>query len=152
MKRPILAVLAVTLTVSACGRVAESRFNPFNWFGRDRSETVAVDAAGATVDGRQLVSQVTELAVDATPGGAIVRAVGLPPTQGFWDAGLVRVNSADPSVVIYEFRVVPPLERRAQSTQQSREIIVGADISKIALAGVRTIVVRGLSNQRSVRR
>lgn len=152
MNRSILAMLAVTLTLSACGRVADSRFNPFNWFGRDRSEAVAVDADAATVDGRQLVSQVTELAVDATPGGAIVRAVGLPPTQGFWNAELVRVNSADPSVVVYEFRVVPPLERRAQSTQQSREIIAGADLSNFALSGVRAIVVRGLSNQRSVRR
>lgn len=152
IKRPLLAALAVTLTISACGRVADSRLNPFNWFGRDRAETIAVDAEAATVDGRQLVSQVTELAVDATPGGAIVRAVGLPQTQGYWNAVLERVDTADPSIIVYEFRVVPPPGPRRQSTQQSREIIAGASLTNGALAGVRNITVRGLRNQRSVRR
>lgn len=152
IKRPLLAALALTVTISACGRVADSRLNPFNWFGRDRAETVAVEAEAATADGRQLVAQVVELAVDATPGGAIVRAVGLPPTQGFWDAELVRINSADPTAIVYEFRVLPPLEPRRQSTQQSREIIAGASLTNGALAGVRSVTVRGLQNQRSVRR
>lgn len=150
--KPLLAALAVTLTISACGRVADSRLNPFNWFGRDRSETVEVAPEAATRDGRQFVAQVTELAVDPTPGGAIVRAVGVPPTQGFWDAELVRVQTQDPSQVVYEFRVVPPLQRRAVGTVGSREIIAGASLSNIALQGVRSITVVGQSNRRSVRR
>ena len=151
MRTPILAVMAISLTVGACGRVAESRFNPFNWFGRESVETVAANA-DVTTDGRQLVDQVTELAVDQTPGGAIIRAVGLPPVQGFWDAELVRVNSADPSLAVYEFRVLPPLKRRAQSTTQSREIIAGAALSNRQLASIRGIVVRGQRSQRTVSR
>ncbi|WP_298290644.1 hypothetical protein [uncultured Litoreibacter sp.] len=152
MTKPLLASLAVILTLSACGRVADSRLNPFNWFGRDRAETIEVQPEAATNDGRQFVEQVTELAVDATPGGAIIRAVGVPPTQGFWDAELVRIQTPDPANVVYEFRVVPPLQRRAQGTVASREIIAGASLSNIALQGVRTITVRGLRNQRTVRR
>ncbi len=152
MTKPILAALAVTLTMTACGRVSESRLNPFNWFGRDRAETVAVDAQAATNDGRQFVEQVTELAVDPTPGGAIVRAVGVPPIQGFWDAELVRVETQDPSQVVFEFRVLPPLERRIAGTVGSREIIAGASLSNAALQGVRSITVVGQRNRRSVRR
>ena len=151
MKTPILAVMAISLTVGACGRVAESRFNPFNWFGRESVETVAANAE-VTTDGRHLVDQVIELAVDQTPGGAIIRAVGLPPVQGFWDAELVRVNSADPSLAVYEFRVLPPLERRAQSTTQSREIIAGAALSNRQLSNIRAIIVRGQRSQRTVSR
>lgn len=152
MKTPILTVLAASLVLSSCGRIADSRFNPFNWFGRDRSEAVQVDAEQATIDGRQLVSQITELAVDRTPSGAIIRAVGLPPTQGFWDAELVRIESEDPSLAVYDFRVLPPLERRAVSTQQSREIIAGAALSNRQLANIRGIIVRAQQNQRSVSR
>jgi len=151
IKSPLLAVLAATLTLSACGRVADSRLNPFNWFGRESVETVAANAEVIT-DGRQLVDQVTELAVDATPEGAIIRAVGLPPVQGFWDAELVRVQSADPSLAVYEFRVLPPLKRRAQTAPQSREIIAGAALSNRQLSGIRGIVVRGQRSQRSVSR
>jgi len=151
IKTPLLAVLAATMTLSACGRVADSRLNPLNWFGRESVETVAANAEVIT-DGRQLVDQVTELAVDATPEGAIIRAVGLPPVQGFWDAELVRVESADPSLAVYEFRVLPPLVRRAQSTPQSREIIAGAALSNRQLASIRSIVVRGQRSQRSVNR
>lgn len=152
MTKPLLAALAVTLTLTACGRVADSRLNPFNWFGRDKSETIAVAPQAATIDGRQLVDQVTELAVDATPNGAIIRAVGVPQIQGFWDAELVRVETQDPSLVVYEFRVVPPFQRRAQGTVGSREIIAAASLSNIALQGVRSISVVGLRNKRSVRR
>lgn len=152
MNKALLTALALSLTLTACGRVADSRFNPFNWFGRDSSRTVAVDDDLVRADGRQLVGQITELAVDPSPNGAIIRAVGLPPTQAFWDAELVRVGSDDPSVVIYEFRVLPPPERRAQSTQQSREIIAGAALSNRQLDTVRAIVVRGQQNERIVRR
>ncbi len=151
IKTPLLALLAATVTLSACGRVADSGLNPFNWFGRESVETVAANAEVIT-DGRQLVDQVTELAVDATPEGAIIRAVGLPPVQGFWDAELVRVQSADPSLAVYEFRVLPPLERQAQSTPQSREIIAGAALNNRQLASIRGIIVRGQRSQRSVSR
>lgn len=152
MKTSILTVLAISLVLSSCGRISESRLNPFNWFGRDRSEPVQVEATQATVDGRLLVQQVTELAVDQTPGGAIIRAVGLPPTQGFWDAELIRVEAEDTSLAVYEFRVLPPLERRRQSTQQSREIIAGASLTNRELSRIRAIIVRGQSNQRTVSR
>lgn len=147
--RPLLALLAVTLILSACS----TRLNPLNWFGRDRAEVVTVAPdANVTRDGRRFVDQVVQLAVDATPNGAIVRAVGLPPTQGYWDAELVRVRTDDPSAVVYEFRVVPPLRPSRQSTQQSREIIAAASLSNRALQGVRSISVVGARNRRSVRR
>ncbi|MEM7470988.1 MAG: hypothetical protein AAF340_06505 [Pseudomonadota bacterium] len=151
MSKSILIILATSLTLTACGRVAESRFNPFNWFGRDRGETV--EAASPVVQERRgLVADVVSLTVDRTPGGAIIRAVGVPQTQGFWDAELVRVETEDTSIALYDFRVSPPFERRAVSTQQSREIIVATSLNNIALETIRQIVVRGQNTQRVVRR
>ncbi|PTX55721.1 hypothetical protein C8N43_0363 [Litoreibacter ponti] len=152
MTRSVLAILALCLTVTACGRVADSRLNPFNWFGRDRDEQAEVVDERFINDPRQFVAQVTSLQVDPTPEGAIIRTVGLPPVQGFWDAELVEVDIEDPTTLTYEFRVAPPPVRTRQGTVQSREIIAGAAVSNRRLATVRTITVIGQSNRRAVRR
>jgi hypothetical protein len=152
MSKSLLAALSLVLVVSACGTVRDSRLNPFNWFGRDTEEVVTVDGDQIVVDGRRLADQIISLNVDSFPGGAIVRTVALLPTQGYWDAELVEIESENPAEVIYEFRVLPPVAQRAQSTQRSREIIAGASLSRARLENVRTIVVVGAQNRRSVRR
>ena len=147
MLRATLA-LALILSLAACG----TRLNPFNWFGGDREERIAVTEPVADPgDARQLVAEVVELSVDATSQGAIVRAMGRPPVQGFWEAELVEV-AREGSSLTYEFRVFPPITRTREGTPQSREVIVGASLSNFDLAGIRTITVIGAENRRSVNR
>ena len=148
MLRATLA-LALILSLAACG----TRLNPFNWFGGDREERNAVIEAASpeTTDGRQLVAEVVDLAVDPTPQGAIVRAMGRPPVQGFWEAELVEVERSDGGIV-YEFRVFPPITPTREGTPQSREVIVGANLTNADLSGIRTVTVIGAQNRRSVTR
>lgn len=143
----LLVTLALVLGLSACG----TRLNPFNWFGADRDEPVAAVESEGTVDNRRLVTQVLSLEVDPYPGGAIIRAMGLPPMQGFWEADLVEVSRADGTLVM-EFRVFPPVTATREGTQRSREILAGTSLTNQALAGLRTITVQGQTNQRSVSR
>jgi len=102
-------------------------------------------------DQRQLVAEVVDLSVEPTTQGAIVRAMGRPPVQGFWEAELVEVERNEGSLV-YEFRVFPPLSPTRQGTPQSREVVVGANLTNFDLAGVRTITVLGAQNRRTVSR
>ncbi len=144
-------VVAVAM-VSACGRVAESRFNPLNWFGGDR-ETRDVAPATEASDPRPVVDQVIQLSVDEAPGGAVVRAVGLPATQGHWAAALVpEARQTLPGVLTFTFRIVPPASATRISTQQSREVVAATFLSDQSLAGVREIRVLGARASRSVRR
>lgn len=152
MSRSLLAALSLVLVLSACATVRDSRINPFNWFGKDTAETVTVDGETLIVDGRRLAASITSLKIDAFPGGAIIRTIGLPPTQGFWDAELIEIDSENPSEVFYEFRMSPPIGPRRASTQRSREIIAGATLSRARLEDVRTITVIGAQNRRTVRR
>lgn len=144
------AVLAV-LAVAGCG-IGQSRLNPLNWFGNSSSEARAIAAAEAAGPSIPLINQVLSLTVDRTPGGAIISTVGLPPTQGFWEAELVRVPTEDTSVMLFDFRILPPLEQRRVGTQPSREVLAGTLVSNQDLAGIRTIAVQGTQNRRSVRR
>ena len=155
MKTSTTVLLVAVLTLGACGKVRESRLNPFNWFGRSAERTVTQTAAPAMPDdGRILVTQVTDMEVARQPGGAIVRATGLPPTQGFWDASLVAENSGDPvdGVLTFRFVVAEPFSASRVSTPQSREVTAAAYVSNIKLDNVQQIVVLGAQNSRSSRR
>ncbi|MFA5538913.1 MAG: hypothetical protein WCZ72_11335 [Gemmobacter sp.] len=149
MRKPLIAALAMVLFVGACGAARESRLNPFNWFGRsEQTAAVAVE----TADTRPLVEQVVTLAVEPTSDGAIVRATGLPPTQGWWDGALVLYDSGREDTIAYRFVLAPPSEARRVSTPQSREVTVATHLSRIRLEGIRTITVTGAGNARSARR
>ncbi len=169
MRAPLLAGLALTLALGACAGVRESRLNPLNWFGRSeaRASTV-VRGTGLErpADPRPLVDQVTAMTVEAIPGGAILRATGLPPTQGFWLAELVRVDTIlettgadgtvtrvrDTGVLVFDFRLAPPPYQALPGTPVSREIEVATYLTVNDLAGVSRIVVRGLRTERVIRR
>ncbi len=141
-------ILSVILTLAAC----ESRINPFNWFGGDREQRVRVepDASGrpVVVDGRVLANELIQMSVEQTTTGAIVRATGIVPVQGFYDAELVLVERTETSVV-YEFRVEQP---RANAIAGVQQISVATELTVGELAGVRSITVIAGNNRRSVSR
>ncbi len=147
----LIAMISMVAFLAACGAVRDSKFNPFNWF-KPAVETLEV--AEDAVDPRGLVDQVASLKIDRLPGGAIIHAVGLPQTQGFFDGELVPLNGEfpDKGALVYEFRVIPPLQPEPAGVKRSREILVGYFVSDQTLIGVRRIVVIGLNNRRSARR
>ncbi|MCV2870399.1 hypothetical protein OEW28_17435 [Defluviimonas sp. WL0002] len=158
MRKPatIIMAVAVALSLAGCATIRDSRLNPFNWFGRSEETSVQVPetASGIPNDPRLLVAQVTALEVARMPGGAIVRATGLPPTQGWWKAELVAENGGDPvdGVMTYRFVLAPPVEAQPASTTQSREVTAAAYLSNVKLEQIRTVVVIGETNSRSSRR
>jgi hypothetical protein len=141
-----LALVAILCLVTACAGARTSRLNPLNWFGPGRAAPATELVAAEAEDPRALVAQVTKLVVEPTPGGAIVRATGLPPTQGYWEAELVEVETEDPETLTFDFRIFPPLTANRAGTPISREVVVAIDVSNIALAEVSRITVQGATN------
>ena len=138
--------LAGIAPLAACG----TRLNPFNWFGR--GEETEIVPAEAVVDPRPLVPQVTRLVVDPHPSGAIIRATGLPPRQGWYDGALLRVPGTEPGVLGYQLRAYAPHYQTLVSTPASRELVVATFVNSDTLAGVREIRVSGEFNALSARR
>ncbi len=151
MKTPFAVIFLSVVLLAGCA----SKFNPLNWFGGSREETLK-DAEIPTeiADLRGLVAQVTHLEIKKTGGGAIIYAVGLPPTQGYWDAELIGEFDEQPvnGVLTYTFRIQKPFGFENISTPYSREVNVGYFVSNQTLEGVKTIRVLGANNARSARR
>lgn len=148
MKTSLLAAMVMMVLLGAC----QSRLNPFNWFGRSAPvEKVLVTDAEAA-DPRLLVDEVLSLDIEAFPGGAIIRAEGRNPTQGYWDAELVARPIETDGVLIYDLRLLPPVERTDVNTQRSRQVAVAVSLSDVKLDGIREIIVQGARNARAVRR
>ncbi len=147
-----LIAITLILGLAAC----ESRFNPFNWFSGGEETVALYPEGGFPVDNdpRVVVSEVSELVVLRASGGAIIRATGIPPRQGYWDGELVAENDETPvnGVLTYVFRVAEPFVETRASTPYSRQVIVAHFISDTKLAGVSQIRVLGELNSRTARR
>lgn len=155
MSTKIAALLVTSLLLSACG---ESRLNPLNWFSRAEPEpqnvvVTMVNGRPEYVEGRVLINHVSEFFVDRREGGAILRAVGIAPTQGWFNAELVPVsNVPEGGVLTFEFRIEEPYGFQIEGSERTREIYVSRFISDAAMSGVSRIRVLGATNAMTARR
>ncbi len=149
--KPFIVLTISAALLAGCG---SSKLNPFNWFGGSESEKIDVPEYEISRDARQMVDQVLSFKIDRTPGGAILRVVGLPPTQGYWNGELVAKNEGKPEkgVLTFEFHIEEPATFERAGTPISREVIVAYYITNNSLVGVRSIRILGTKNARSVRR
>lgn len=152
IKLPI--VLAATLSLGACTTVRQSSFNPFNWFGSSRAAPTGATApalAAKTADNRPLIAQVISMSVLPTDTGAIVRATGLAPDQGWYDAALVPENDGQPvnGTLTLRFVAKPPPAPAGVSTPPSRMITAAYRVDRFTLAALRRVTVTGAQNARS---
>lgn len=174
MSRSIATLLALSVTLSACG---ESRLNPGNWFGRSREAPVEQTAEQtnpliprerngffnsrrareeANAYRGQPVDQISGIVIEQVPGGAIVRAEGVSRFQNVYDVRLTPVaEDGKPINGVLQFRleaVIPDKPIRGGS-EQVRTILAGVALTNQDLEGVNAIRVAGVQNaQISARR
>jgi hypothetical protein len=151
--RPILT-LTLCAGLAGCGDSSMNSLDPFGWW-QDEEVPVQVSPDGEPVDPRPLIGEVTSLVAEPAPGGVIIRATGLPPTQGFWDAALTPDNPEltpdEDGILGFDFRAAPPLVAQGVGSARAREIVTGYFLSNQDLAGIRSVTVRGERNARSIR-
>jgi len=99
------------------------------------------------------VDQVTDLQIERTSTGAIVRATGLTLRQGAFDVRLLRDNDevSEDGVLTYTLRALQPVSM-PQGPQRTRTIRAADYISKDDLSRVRVIRVSGARNVRTTSR
>ena len=167
MTKTISVLLLSTLVLTSCGSVRDSRFNPFNWFGRSSSEPVAAsEDVNPLIPRRRAsifrterddsyrgwnVAQVTELLVERRPGGAIIRATGVTNYQGPFELKLIKLEEeSDADTLSYALRAYQP--REAVGGQRSRTVTAALWLTDNELVGIREIRVVAEQNVRTTRR
>lgn len=153
-------ISAVALVVALSGCDTGVSLNPVDWFGpKDDVELVVLEpeagwAATEAQEYRGPVTQVTSLNIERATGGFIIRATGLPPRLGYWDADLVADNDGYPEngVMSYTFRIAPPPWRTRQSSTAARSVTVATYVSELSLKGATRIRVTGANNSLVARR
>ena len=168
--RTVLTLLVIsTLVLSSCSRWRDSRANPSNWFGKSRSAPVAATEEHTnplipqqtsifrrdkrdTYDGT-LLAEVTDLVIERTSTGGIVRVTGMSNLQGAHDVRLISDNDGEPvdGVLTFELKALQP-EDQGIGTQTARTVRAGRYVSSQVLERTRTIRVVGALNERTTRR
>ena len=150
--------LALVLALAGCGgsnRDPQERTAFGRWIrGEDRIERLEPAPDIIRTDNRVLVGEITRILAEEVPGGVILWAEGLPPTEGYHSPGLVQIepDSAERGTLFYEFRVAPPPRPAPVGNAETRMMIEAIFISDIALEGITQATVIGQSNRRSTRR
>lgn len=171
MRISIAALLITGLTLSGCSSWQGSRVNPTNWFGKSKNAPVAAseDNVNALIpkveesvlftnpdDGQPglgvPVDSVTELKIEQTPSGAIIRATGLGARQGAHNVQLVLNEGEDSGTLDYAFRATYPEYATPVGTEQSRVLQVAISMTHQDLAGIKLIRVSSETNARETRR
>ncbi len=174
MQKLTILVLVGVLTTGACS----TRLNPFNWFDGGRSEPVQapreVEETNPLIPERERVrlnlfgfrdkdeeypggpvDQVSGLVIERVPGGAVIRATGLPDYQGAYGVRLEPANEDEvpvDGVLTYRLEVIRPDRARVGGSEPLRRVTVARRVTDNQLAGVRTIRVEGLRNAQTSRR
>jgi hypothetical protein len=166
MRKITSALLVASLVLAGCGTVRESRFNPFNWFGRGQVEPVQTTAANPLIpETRQgvfanrraaapkpadapLAAQVGDLAVERIAGGALIRATAVSDTVGAFRVVLVPENDGIPvdGVLTYSLRAFTAPAGSVPMPERARSHVAALRVSDQDLAGVRTIRVQAERN------
>lgn len=177
MRKSIPLLLACGILLAACSGWSSSRVNPTNWFGGSTSASAPQEVTDVETNplipqsedrvrlfsrrspppdenpNLVLVETVTELHIDATPSGAIIRAEGLAFRQGAHEARLRLIeNEDDPTTLAYEFVVAYPEFATVQGAERTRTLAAARTVSAQDLNGIRTIRVSGKGNVRESRR
>ncbi|TKZ20751.1 hypothetical protein FAP39_09495 [Shimia litoralis] len=163
MKHTLGVLLVVTMALGAC----QSRWNPVNWFGD--SEEIAVPEGEINplipeksqlvtrpeaVYGGLPVYKVTDVKIEKTAGGAIIRVAGVAAVQGVHTVKLQPPSEGQNTkgVLVYNLLAIHPRPAPGVGTEQSREIHVAHSLTEQQLAGISTIKIVAANNARQVRR
>jgi hypothetical protein len=144
MQRRFFLIGGALGLVAGCG----GRLNPFKWF--QRQPKVAVEAAPETADPRGLMARLLEVKIEETTSGVLLRATGLAPMQGYYDAELVGLPLDESGVKTFEFRVSPPETPTGPGSERTRQITAAVAITPYQLGLARSIRVVAAENAMTI--
>ena len=170
MRRIAILLVVSSMVLSACSGWRDSRANPTNWFGKSRSAPAPVATAEnpnplipervgifrqdkrEQYDGT-LLREVTDVVIERTNSGGIVRVTGMSSLQGAFDVRLTSENDGEPvdGVLTFSLKAIQP-ENQGVGTTSGRTVRVGRFVSNQVLARTDSIRIVAEGNVRTTKR
>ncbi len=171
MRTVVTLLMISTLTLSACSGWRDSRANPSNWFGHSRPapvETADPASINPLIPERApsifrrdksesyegtLVAQVSDLVIERTLSGGIVRVTGVSALQGAYDVRLTSETDGEPvdGVLTFSLKAIQPNDQGLGNTT-TRTVQVGGFVSTAVLERTQTVRVIGATEARTTQR
>lgn len=166
MHKFLILAVSASLILSGCSGFRESRANPSNWFGGGPAAPAQTDEAASanpliperrsiflrtrveTYDGT-LVGEITDIAVEPTAHGAIVRVTGVTDMPGAFDIRLINETDDKPvdGVLRYSLKALQPPQRTGTGSDlRARTVQAGAFVPARAFEQTTQIEVLGARN------
>ncbi len=151
-----ILAFGLTLALGACsggGRASPSSFNPFGWIRSDAGAVQSLAPArgySQSVETRPLVDRLTGAFAEPTPTGVIIRATALPPTQGYYAAGLTSEGIENGTLTL-SFRARPPQRAMPAGPARLRELVAAVYLTRAQVQGLRRVRLRAAGNSRTLR-
>lgn len=144
----LLVLSLLLVAAAACSRPVATTLAPEGGYPTPAADT------------RPRVADITALAMEPTPGGAILRVKAMADSPGWWDIALRRApgDDDDPAERRFDLRGRPPVDATGARLPATggppalREIDAAVFLSDRDLDGVRRITVNGDSSSRTLRR
>lgn len=154
MRNSTIAVLVAVGLTAGCDGL--SGLNPMNLFGpsEDVEMLTPLEAQQFRRDPRPLMDQITDLVIEPSPGGALVRVSGISPTTGFYGGDLLEVNGGEPvgGILTFRFVAAPPPANRAVAPGRTQQVVVAKFVSDAVLQQTSEILVIAERNARAAKR
>ncbi len=170
MRRLAILLVLSSMVLGACGGWRDSRANPSNWFGKSRSAPAPVATAENpnplipervgifNPDKREnyegtMLREITDVVIERTNSGGIIRVTGMSAQQGQHDVRLVSDNDDEPvdGVLSYTLMAVQPNDQGIGS-KSGRTVRVGKFVSSQVLARTDTVRIVAEINVRTTKR
>lgn len=169
MRSIVILTVASSLLLGACSGWRDARVNPSNWFGSARSAPAVPEDASTQnplIPERTSILQrdrsesyagtpvasLTDLSVERTSSGALVRVTGHSARQGAYDVRLVNETDDEPvdGVLRYTLSAIQP-EEQGIGPAVSRTVRAGVHIPGTVLERTTRIEVAGAAGTLAAR-
>ena len=166
MQSTFFNVLATTVLLAGCAETLGTKPSRMEWLDALKKTRVVDETADALIPSNRLkifklktlttdlanqpIDQIIHLVADQVPGGVLITATGVTTRTGSYNGQFTTLDSADSSVLEYQFNVFQPPSSNPENLE-TRKVTIAKFLTDQDLTNISLIRVRSASNRLSAR-
>lgn len=166
MQSTFFNTLAISVLLAGCAKTPVTKASPKEWLDALTKTAEVGKTADALIPRKQLklfrlktpakdladqpIDRIVEIVADQVPGGVLITATGETAKTGSYNGQFATLDSADSSILEYQFKVLHPMGARP-STGKLHRITIAKFLTEQDVIKISSIRVHGANNVMTVR-